>query len=221
MGVATHTGEKTVLKKVAHTGRVRDATRTRSALLDAAQEVFLRDGYAAAATEEIVAVAGVTRGALYHHFANKRDLFRGVVERIQKEAAETLVPTEPYGDPWEGFTAAVLASLDVVSDPATRRLLLIEAPAVLGWAEVREAHRHSTLRAIEGMLATLDPDTHRSLSTRTSVLAHLLVAAVEEAMLYLAHSDDPVGDRPTVQSELMRLLDAARRPAVVAETPSS
>lgn len=200
-------------------GRVRNATRTRSALLDAALEVFLRDGYAAAATEDIVAVAGVTRGALYHHFANKRDLFRGVVERVQKEAEETLKPGEAIDDPWAGFTAAVLASLDVVNDQPTRRLLLIEAPAVLGWAEVREAHRHSTLRIIERMLITLDPDTHRSLSTRTSVLAHLLVAAVEEAMLYLAHSEDPVGDRPTVQAELLRLLDAAREP-VAAEAPS-
>ncbi|UYP19535.1 TetR/AcrR family transcriptional regulator [Rhodococcus sp. Z13] len=202
-------------------GRVRDAARTRTALLDAAQEVFLRDGYAAAATEEIVAVAGVTRGALYHHFANKRELFRGVVERIQKDAEETLLPEEPVGDPWDGFNRAVLASLDAVYDPATRRLLLIEAPAVLGWAEVRETHRHSSLKAIERMLASLDPDTHERSSTRTSVLAHLLVAAVEEAMLYLAHSDDPVRDRPTVQAELLRLLEAARRPVVAAEAPLS
>jgi len=209
-----------VLEKVGNTGRVRDATRTRTALLDAAQEVFLRDGYAAAATEDIVAVAGVTRGALYHHFANKRDLFRGVVERLQKEAEETLHPSAPLADPWDGFTEAVLASLDVVYDQATRRLLLIEAPAVLGWTEVREAHRHSTLRVLEEMLVELGPDTHRTTSTRTSVLAHLLVAAVEEAMLYLAHSDDPVGDRPTVQAELLRLLDAAR-PAPPVEAQGS
>ncbi|SQI31731.1 TetR family transcriptional regulator [Rhodococcus coprophilus] len=195
-------------------GRVRNATRTRTALLDAALEVFLRDGYAAAATEDIVAVAGVTRGALYHHFANKRDLFRGVVERVQREAEQTLHPGE-VDDRWEGFTKAVLASLDVVNDQPTRRLLLIEAPAVLGWTEVREAHRHSTLRIVEEMLATLAPETHRSSSTRTSVLAHLLVAAVEEAMLYLAHSDDPVGDRPAVQAELLRLLSTAREPVAV------
>lgn len=217
MGVAVSKGREEVLTKTRNRGRVRDAARTRTALLDAALEVFLRDGYAAAATEEIVAVAGVTRGALYHHFANKRDLFRGVVERIQKEAEETLVPAEPVDDPWDGFNQAVLASLDAVYDHATRRLLLIEAPAVLGWAEVRETHRTSTMKALESMLVTLDPKTHEKSSTRTSVLAHLLVAAVEEAMLYLAHSDDPVRDRPTVQAELLRLLESARRPAIAAE----
>lgn len=205
--------------KTRNQGRIRDAARTREALLDAALEVFLRDGYAAAATEEIVAVAGVTRGALYHHFANKRDLFRGVVERIQKETEESLAPTDPGGDPWDGFNQAVLASLDAVNDHATRRLLLIEAPAVLGWTEVREAHRASSMKAIERMLVALDPANYGKTSTRTSVIAHLLVAAVEEAMLYLAHSDNPVRDRPTVQSELLLLLETARRPVTAAKEP--
>lgn len=200
-------------EKAGINGRIRDAARTRTALLDAALEVFLRDGYAEAATEEIVAVAGVTRGALYHHFANKRELFRGVIERLQKEAEETLVPNEPYDDRWEAFTAAVLASLDAVYDQATRRLLLIEAPAVLGWAEVRETHRSSSLRSIELMLESLHPEGPEK-SIRESVLAHLIVAAVEEAMLYLAHSDEPQRDRAVVEAELLRVLSAARRPAV-------
>ncbi|MFX1756560.1 helix-turn-helix domain containing protein [Rhodococcus sp. As11] len=197
---------------------MRDAARTRTALLDAALEVFLRDGYAAAATEEIVSVAGVTRGALYHHFADKRDLFRGVIERIQKETEGSLAPAEPIEDAWEGFTSAVLASLDAVYDQATRRLLLIEAPAVLGWTEVRETHRHSSLKSIERTLVTVDPDVYEMSSTRTSVLAHLLIAAVEEAMLCLAHSDDPVRDRPAVEGELLRLLEAARGPAHAEES---
>lgn len=202
-------------EKLENNGRIRDAARTRTALLDAALEVFLRDGYAEAATEEIVAVAGVTRGALYHHFANKRELFRGVIERIQREAEETLVPAEPFDDQWEAFTVAVLASLDAVYDQATRRLLLIEAPAVLGWAEVRETHRGSTLRSVELMLQSFRPDGAEN-SIRESVLAHLVVAAVEEAMLYLAHSDDPQRDRNIVEAELLKVLGAARRPAVEA-----
>lgn len=218
MGVAVSAGENEMSVKQGNTGRVRDAARTRTALLDAALEVFLRDGYAAAATEEIVSVAGVTRGALYHHFADKRDLFRGVIERIQKEAEGSLAPAEPIEDAWEGFTSAVLASLDAVYDQATRRLLLIEAPAVLGWTEVRETHRHSSLKSIERTLVTVDPDVYEMSSTRTSVLAHLLIAAVEEAMLCLAHSDDPVRDRPAVEGELLRVLEAARGPAHAEES---
>jgi AcrR family transcriptional regulator len=194
-----------VTEKAETTGRIRDAARTRTALLDAALAVFLRDGYANAGTEEIVAMAGVTRGALYHHFANKRELFRGVIERMQKEAEETLVPAEPIDDLWEAFTVAVLASLDAVYDPATRRLLLIEAPAVLGWAEMREA-KGSSLRRIERMLESFE--TGRTAPPiRVSMFAHLLVAAVEEAMLYLAHSDDPQRDRGVVQTELLKVIE--------------
>lgn len=196
--------------------RIRDAVRTRAALLDAATEVFLRDGYAAAATEEIVAVAGVTRGAFYHHFANKRDLFRGVVERMQVETEETLAAIEG-SDPWESFTAAVLASLDVVYDPAIRRLLLIEAPAVLGWAEVREGHRKNTIMITERALRAIARRSGEP-APQSSALAHMIVAAVEEAMLYLAHSDDPIRERPEVQAQLLQLLEGVRRPAPVQES---
>lgn len=178
--------------------------------------MFLRDGYAAAATEEIVAVAGVTRGALYHHFANKRDLFRGVVERMQVETEETLAAIEG-SDPWESFTAAVLASLDVVYDPAIRRLLLIEAPAVLGWAEVREGHRKNTIMITERALRAIARRSGEP-APQSSALAHMIVAAVEEAMLYLAHSDDPIRERPEVQAQLLQLLEGVRRPAPVQES---
>lgn len=197
-----------------NSGRVRDAVRTRAALLDAAQEIFLRDGYAAAATEEIVVQAGVTRGALYHHFANKRELFRGVIERIQLAAEETLGTYNPEITQWEGLTRAVLATLDSVYDQATRRLLLIEAPAVLGWTEVRETHRRSTISRIERSLRAIARENGES-TQASPVMAHLLLAAIEEAMLYLAHSDDPVRDRPEVEAQLMRLLDVLRRPAAV------
>lgn len=199
--------------------RIRDAERTRAALLDAAATVFLRDGYVAAATEEIVAVAGVTRGALYHHFASKRDLFRGVVERMQAEAEQTLTAIEG-SDPWESFTAAVLASLDAVYDPAIRRLLLIEAPAVLGWAEVREGHRKNTITMTERALRAIARSSGETPAPGTA-LAHMIVAAVEEAMLYLAHSDDPVAERAEVQAQLLQLLDSVRRPAPVPARESS
>jgi AcrR family transcriptional regulator len=207
-GAAATTGETMVSEKLGTTGRIRDAARTRTALLDAALGVFGRDGYADAATEEIAAVAGVTRGALYHHFANKRELFRGVIERIQKEAEDALVPIEPFDDPWEAFIGAVPASLDAMYDPVMRRLLLIEAPAVLGWTEVREA-RNSSLRSIERMLESFETDRSAP-SIRAAVRAHLLVAAVEEAMRYLAHSDDPHRDRGVVQTELLEVVQRIR-----------
>ncbi len=196
-----------------NSGRIRDAARTRAALLDAAQEIFLRDGYAAAATEEIVVQAGVTRGALYHHFANKRELFRGVIERIQLEAEATLGATsprrpsgrlEPDGDGGVGLGVR----------PGDRTAAAHRAPAVLGWTEVRETHRNSTIGRIERTLTAIARENGES-QQASPVLAHLLLAAIEEAMLYLAHSDDAVRDRPEVEAQLMRILDVVRRPASV------
>lgn len=190
-------------------GKTRDSARTQRALLDAAREVFLRDGYAAAATEDIVALAGVTRGALYHHFADKRDLFRAVVEAIQQQAEDDLRPSGTIDDHWEAFTDAALGTLDAVDDPAIGKLLLIEAPAVLGWSQVRATHRHSAVTLTERAIRAAATE-HGTEAGKTRALAHLLIAAIEEAMLYLAHSDDPTRDRPEVEEQLRKLLTAMR-----------
>ena len=195
-------------------GHVRNAARTQAALLDAALQVFLRDGYGGATTEEIVDRAGVTRGALYHHFANKRELFRGVIERTQREIAEALMPTGPADDSWGAFVGVVLTALDSVHDPATRRLLLIEAPAVLGWIDIRKA-QEPLLQSIAAMLEPFETGHHRESSIRASLLARLLLAAVEEAMLYLAHTDDPKRDRRIVQAEVRRILENAGLPRLL------
>lgn len=191
-------------------GHVRNATRTQTALLDAALEVFLRDGYGKATTAEIVALAGVTRGALYHHFANKHELFRAVIERAQRGIAEALVPTGPVDASWEALIGGVLTALDSAHDPAVRRLLLIEAPAVLGWIDIRGA-QEQLLHRITAMLEPVET-SERGPSTRAAVLARLLVAAVEEAMLYLAHTDDPERDHTIVQSEVRKILEKTGLP---------
>ena len=186
-------------------GHVRNAARTQTALLDAALQVFLRDGYSKATTEEIVDRAGVTRGALYHHFANKHELFRAVIERAQREVAEALVPPEPVDASWEAFIGGVLTALASAQDPATRRLLLIEAPAVLGWIDIRKA-QEPLLHSIATMLEPVKT-AERGPSIRTSILARLLLAAVEEAMLYLAHADHPRHDHAIVQAEVRTILE--------------
>ncbi|MGU3584038.1 TetR/AcrR family transcriptional regulator [Rhodococcus sp. C26F] len=179
--------------------------------MDAAFQIFLRDGYSKASTEEIVARAGVTRGALYHHFANKHELFRGVIERAQREIAGTLVSTGPMGDSWEAFIGAVLTALDSAFDPATRRLLLIEAPAVLGWVDMRKA-QEPLLHTMAAMLEPFEAG-QRGPTVRASTLARLLVAAVEEAMLYLAHTDNPERDCTIVQTEVRKMLENAGPPS--------
>ena len=112
---------------------------TRSALLAAARELFTERGYANVGTEEIVKRAKVTRGALYHHFEDKKDLFRAVHEANEERlVAGIAAKVEGITDPMELLATGVSSFLDACEDPAISRIGLIDAPAVLGWKEWRE-----------------------------------------------------------------------------------
>src|SRR6188472_3338672 len=111
---------------------------TRSSLTSAARTLFAERGYAGVGTEEIVARAGVTRGALYHHFADKRDLFRAVHEELEEAlVADIGARLDGIEDPWELLVTGVRAFLDACTDPALIQISLLDAPAVLGWEEWR------------------------------------------------------------------------------------
>src|SRR5918996_6185674 len=114
--------------------REAEARATRDALVQAALELFTEKGYAGVGTEEIVARAKVTRGALYHHFANKRDLFREVVEKVEGDLVEGIAAKmQAVDDPWELMMAGMRAFLDACEEPAVKQINLTDAPAVLGW----------------------------------------------------------------------------------------
>lgn len=111
---------------------------TRAALIDAARRLFEDQGYARTGTEDIVREAGLTRGALYHHFRDKEDLFRAVVEAIQQEFADGATETwQAGGDLWERFTAVGLRFFER-TPRQTVRLVFIDGPAVLGYRQWRE-----------------------------------------------------------------------------------
>src|SRR3954449_11342706 len=124
--------------------REAEARATREALIEAALELFTERGYAEVGTEEIVTRAKVTRGALYHHFKDKRDLFRAVFERVEADLMERIGATMGgAGDPWELITMGMRSFLDACEEPAVKQISLIDAPAVLGWKEWREIdNRH-------------------------------------------------------------------------------
>lgn len=127
--------------------------RTRGALLAAAREAFASDGYAGASTPVIVASARVTRGALYHHFADKLDLFRAVVEREQAVVeAEIEAATEGLDDPMAAIMTGGEAFLGAMRDPGRRRILLTDGPAVLGVEEMRTIDaQHAGRTLVEGV----------------------------------------------------------------------
>ena len=111
---------------------------TRAALVGAARELFAERGYAVVGTEEIVGRAG-SPGALYHHFADKRDLFRAVYEQVEAELVASIGERmSGIEDPWELFVTGLRAFLDACTDRALIRIALLDAPVVLGWDEWRE-----------------------------------------------------------------------------------
>jgi len=188
---------------------------TRGALVRAARELFARDGYAATGREAIVERAGVTRGALYHHFDDKEALFRAVFEELEAEvmakAAEAAV-TVPPDDPLGQLRAGSLAYLDITLDPAVQRICLLDAPAVLSPAvrqEVLDAYAAGLVREV--LRAAME--TGALIPQPLEPLTHLLLAALHEAALYVARAGDQAAARAEVGDTVTHLLDGLRAPA--------
>ena len=190
--------------------RVQQAAATREALLDAAEDLFAARGYADVGTEEIVRAARVTRGALYHHFADKRALFRAVHERREQELVESI--GERIGgiaDPWELIVVGLRAFLDACTDPATIRIGFVDAPVVLGWTEWRAVDARYGLGLVE---AALDNAMAAGVLRRQPVrpLAHLLLGALSEAALLIANAEDHAAARCEVEPPLIGLVEGLR-----------
>ena len=183
---------------------------TRAALLAAARELFSERGYAAVGTEEIVQRARVTRGALYHHFADKKDLFRGVHEQMEGElTAAIAAELAEAEDPLDALATGVRSFLEACMDPRLARIVLLEAPSVLGWAEWREIdERYGLGLVMAGLQGAMDAGALREQPVKP--LAHLMLGAVGEAAMVIANSDDPQGAREEVEPSLLALLDGLR-----------
>jgi AcrR family transcriptional regulator len=180
---------------------------TQAALIAAARELFASTGYAAVPTEEIVQRAGVTRGALYHHFRDKQDLFRAVVEKLEQETVERIAATAlTASDPWQQQQTALAAFLDVCLEPDVQRIILTDAPSVLGleaWREIEAKYGLALVRAglqlvMEAGLIAEQP---------VDPLAHLIMGALGEAGLVIARAADPKAARAEVGASVERLLD--------------
>lgn len=187
------------------------AQATRTALVGAARELFTERGYAGVGTEEIVRRADVTRGALYHHFADKRDLFRAVHEEMEGELVASIAGRleGAAGDPLEVLKTGTSAFLDACLDPALARVSLLDAPSVLGWEEWREIDmRHGLGLITASLTGAMEAGVLRDQPIRP--LAHLLLAAMGEAALMIANADDPEAVREEMEASLLELLEALR-----------
>ena len=190
--------------------READARATREALVNAALELFTERGYAGVGTEEIVSRAKVTRGALYHHFADKSDLFRAVFERVEADLMERIGATmQGTDDAWNLMVAGMRAFLDACEEPAVKQISLIDAPAVLGWDEWREIdNRHGLGLTRAALQGAVEAGVLRPIAV--DPMAHLFVAALSEAAFVIAHADNPRQARAEVEEALTQLVEGLR-----------
>jgi len=196
-------------------GRGRQAERsetTRAALIQAARELFARRGYAGVGTEEIVRSARVTRGALYHHFTSKEDLFRAVFEQLEADLTQRIAAVAASAeDPYRALAAGAEAFLDACLDPAVQRITLLDAPAVLGWQQWREIGARYGLGLVQGALQTA-MDQGLIAQQPVTPLAHVMLGALDEAALLVAQSSDEGRTREEVGRIVARLLTSLRAP---------
>ena len=179
---------------------------TRAALISAARRLFAERGYAGVSADEIVTDAGVTRGALYHHFVDKRDLFRAMFEEVERGLTEEIgLAIESAADPASGMAVGRARFLDICERPDVVRLALTDAPAVLGWAEWRGIEARHGLGLIR---ATLERAAAVGLITPApvEVLAHLVLSAMIEAALLIAHASDRRAARAAAEQGLLTLM---------------
>jgi AcrR family transcriptional regulator len=178
---------------------------TRDALIAAARRLFAAQGFAEVPADAIVAEAGVTRGALYHQFADKTALFDATLEAVEADIARRLaddVAAAGISDPVEALRHAVGTWLEICVEPEIHRVALIDGPSVLGWARWREVCQLHVFGLVETLLATgIEVGRIRPQSARA--LTHALMGAGDEAALYVVEAPD----RAQARAEMLTVLD--------------
>ncbi|MEU6763228.1 TetR/AcrR family transcriptional regulator [Streptomyces sp. NPDC046853] len=181
---------------------------TTGQLIAAAQRLFGRDGYTTTSIVAVAAAAGVTKGAAYHHFDGKAALFHAVFVREQEQIAaelERAAAEEP--DAWSALRRGCHRFLEHCLDPGFRRIVLLDAPAVLGWETVREIEYAHTLRVLTGGMRAAAAAGHIG-EADLNVCCQMMFGALCEAGMLLARSPDPVAALASVTAQADRLLAA-------------
>jgi AcrR family transcriptional regulator len=190
--------------------RAAQGRATRGQLVGVATALFAEHGYEGTSIEAVLSAAGVSRGALYHHFAGKEALFAAVVVDVSNRVTTEL--TEAVSgctDPVDAMRTAARAWIDLAAgDPVVQRIVLVDAPSVLGWERWRTMDDGRTLGAMRVMLQAVS-DTGRLGPELVVPFAHMILAALDEITLVIARAPDPaaaVGEGRAAVEELLRRL---------------
>ncbi|GED66351.1 TetR family transcriptional regulator [Brevibacillus reuszeri] len=189
------------------TSKAEQAKLTISKLTEVARDFFTTYGYADAAMEDLVKKAGLTRGALYHHFGNKEGLFMAILDLVQKEIAER-VETEAgkSSDPWEQLLLGCLAFVSAAVENQNRRILLIDGPSVVGWEAWRKMDEQHSMRLLREQLEDMAQQGYLK-SFSINAMTHLLSGAMNEGVLWVAQMPDQEQALLEIKTALSLLLE--------------
>jgi AcrR family transcriptional regulator len=189
--------------------RAAQGRATRGQLIDVATRLFAEQGYEGTSIEAVLAAAGVSRGALYHHFAGKEALFEAVVsaatDRVTAELTEAI---SGCSDPVDAVRIGAVAWIGLALDPVIQRIVLVDAPSVLGWDRWRTMDDGRTLGAMRAMLQAVS-DSGRLPRELVAPFAHMILAGLDEIVLVIARADDveaAVAEGTTAVEELLSRL---------------
>lgn len=183
---------------------------TRGRLITTARRLFAEHGFAATSTEQILSEAAVSRGALYHHFPSKTDLFQATFEQVEDELTAQVLQVAASGgetDPMRTLQVGFGAFLDQCLNPEVQRIVMLDGPTVLGWDlwhELDERYAFGTIKAV----LTVAADTGRIEPTTVEPLTHLLLGAIMQAGMVVARADDPLAAKKAMTDTFAGIISA-------------
>ena len=184
---------------------------TRALLIRTGRELFAKHGFTGVSAEQLVAAAGVTRGALHHHFGDKHGLFLAVIEEVVREnTEEILAAIQTAPDQWSGIVLGIRRFLDICERPHVVQLAMTDALSVLGWPRWRALEEQYGLGMVTAALqGALDSGLMKPAPVQ--VLAKLVLSAITEAGLVIAHADDRAAARAEAEEALLTLMAGLMR----------
>lgn len=188
--------------------RIQQGSETQKTLRREARKLFTKKGYSGANTNELVERASVTKGALYHHFANKKELYQAVVEDAERELVEKLEAAGAGKPAWDRLRAMCRAYIDACRDPALARMLVLEAPVVLGWKTWCNLEQKYEVAAFARVL-----DEAGALSEPAETLAQVILGALTTGARVIATAEDPKKASADVEKTIDRLIAGLRSTA--------
>jgi AcrR family transcriptional regulator len=189
--------------------KLQQGVATRQALLDAACALFGERGYTATSIDDVAQAANVTKGAFYHHYSGKQELFAAVYEQVKREVSERAATAFLEPDPWEKLYAGCHAMLDAHLDPPVQRILLHDAQAVLDADTIRRVENRYGAVVLRGALrGAIRAGVVAPLPLKT--LALMLTGAIIEGCMVIADAEDPSQARDDVGNVLTSLLEGLR-----------